>query len=59
VAVQRNFLPFELDLRFLLYKILLFLLSVLDLMGIYLRTRRLAPLMRGRLDDGYLPTLSF
>jgi hypothetical protein len=44
-AVQHSFLPLELDLRFLLYKFLFFLPGVLALMGIYLRTRRVAPLI--------------
>lgn len=43
--MSHSFLPIKLDLRFILYKLLLFLPGVLALMGIYLRTRRLASLI--------------
>jgi len=61
-AVQHSFLPFELDLRFIVYKFLLFLPGVLVLTAIYLRTRRLAPLIvaHSMMDiSAALMTLSF
>jgi membrane protease YdiL (CAAX protease family) len=44
-ALQHAFLPFIPDWRFVLYRFLAFLPGVLVLLAIYLRTRRLAPLI--------------
>src|SRR5208337_2574601 len=44
-TMQHNFIPFVADLRLILYRFLAFLPGVLVFMAIYLRTRRLAPLI--------------
>jgi CAAX prenyl protease-like protein len=44
-ALQHSFLPFTFEWRFLLYKLFMFLPCALILIAIYLRTRKLAPLI--------------